>query len=494
MSYFYDIYVSSYVDEHQDSDIDQKWINNLVYFLDTLLSSRLNRAATIISSADFREDGILHGRAKHEIFPRVALLVVVLNEKYLAHQESLGEITSFIEANEECDVPTRILKVIKQPLTFDLQLPDLSECSSYDFFIRNSFTDNIEEELMYFDAMQDVFWLKLIDLAFDIDTKIQNLSSDTFNFFLGKTVYLAETSEDQKENIDSIRRELVRHGYKILPDKPLSDDPWKLRTEVLGYIGASTLSVHLIGNEYGQLLKNSEFSAVDLQNRIAADYFMKLEKLGAHKREQPFARLIWINPDTKQINPQQRKFIEDLKNDDKMVKGADVLEIPIEILKSTIHSKTNYINKLKKEIEIEEGITDEKDQKKIYFIHEREESFNCSLLRKWLTNNEFTFEEQSCEGSQIDQLVSHQTKIIEDDYILIYYSGNNLEWLKSKVYDLVKTAGFERKIPHKGKAIYSDVELTELEDYLAKTGILKLDQAGGIEEKLQPFIDKINGE
>lgn len=494
MSYFYDVYVSSYVDEHQDSDHGQRWINNLIYFFDSILTSRLDRQATIVSTADFKEDGILHGRDKAEVLNSSALLVIVLNDSYLNDPACLQEIQLFLSFIAEGTAPARVLKVLKQPVA-EKNLPSqLADCSRYDFYLNKSFQGDIEEELLYFHSMQDVFWLKLVDLAFDVDNMINALNTDNLSFFLGKTVYLADTTDDQKENLDSVRRELVRHGYKILPDKALSRDPWKLRAEVLGYLGASTLSVHLIGNKYGELLNKSEYSAVDLQNKIAADYYVKLEKVGVNKREQPFARLIWINPDSKQINPQQKKYIEELRNDDKLVKGADVLEIPIEILKSTIHIKTNHINKIKRELEEEEGLAEQRDPKKIYFIHEKEVSFNCSLLQKWLNNNDFTYEEPVWCNNQIEQIQHHQRKIIENNFVLIYYSGENIEWLKSKVYDLVKTAGFERKLPHLGKAIYSDVDLSELEGYLSKMDILKLDQAGGIEEKLQPFIDKINGE
>lgn len=59
--------------------------------------------------------------------------------------------------------------------------------------------------------IESLYWMKLLDIASDI---YQALYSSNSNTVKGKTIYIAETSEDQTKNRDKIKRELIDPSSK----------------------------------------------------------------------------------------------------------------------------------------------------------------------------------------------------------------------------------------------------------------------------------------
>jgi hypothetical protein len=120
-----------------------------------------------------------------------------------------------------------------------------------------------------------LYWTKFNDLAEDIAkllTFLEGRHPETRRRLPrpGRTVYVAETSSDVKERRDSIKRELLGHGYTVLPDEPLPLEGAECAAFVREQLSQCRLSVHVVGQNYGVVPDNATDSIVVLQHELAS--------------------------------------------------------------------------------------------------------------------------------------------------------------------------------------------------------------------------------
>ncbi|HCX24438.1 MAG TPA: hypothetical protein DHN29_21140, partial [Cytophagales bacterium] len=147
----------------------------------------------------------------------------------------------------------RIFKVHKSPFNEDDALPELEDLISYDFFMIDPLSGDAQEFKRFFgnDAERS-YWMKLVDMAYDIhqvlkDTSSKSSSSVEDDIPREKTVYLASTGVDMVIQRDIVKRELIRHGYKVLPQHTLPKEVSQLEHQVAEDLHKCRLSIHLIG-------------------------------------------------------------------------------------------------------------------------------------------------------------------------------------------------------------------------------------------------------
>ena len=122
-----------------------------------------------------------------------------------------------------------------------------------------------------------------------------------------------------------MKRELLRHGYKVFPNHSLPKEAGALESMVKDDLSKCCLSIHLIGEDYGYKPKGSELSVVDLQNQIAAKHTRDVAEFNEKsENKEKFSRLIWLSPDLKNVSERQKIFIEDLKSDAASLEEAEV--------------------------------------------------------------------------------------------------------------------------------------------------------------------------
>jgi hypothetical protein len=252
---------------------------------------------------------------------------------------------------------------------------------------------------------------------------------------------------------DSIKRELMRNGYKVLPEKNMPKDLESIMKLVRRDLKASDMSIHLVGSDYGKI-QGTNASVLDLQNRMASEHFNDLEKFDA-ETELNFGRVIWVAPDLNNLSVKQRLFIENLKKDSDSMNKADLLETTIEELKAYV------INKINIEIDQYErftGKTEAKKGKVIYLIHDRSEAGKCKKIESFLTTNGYEVITTDFTGNSDEMRSSHNDNLRKCDATLIYYGNENEEWVRSKQKDLMKSLGLGRDKPISPQAILIENE------------------------------------
>jgi len=165
------------------------------------------------------------------------------------------------------------------------------------------------------------YWLKLVDLAFEINKSY----SKAFESKKIK-VFLADVNSKSRSVRDEIKRDLQRRGYEIVPHVSIPNDLKKAKDLINRSLKEANLSIHILGKEYGKDVQGGDRSIVDLQNQLAAEY--------CKNSGSKLKRIVWQSPDDIIKDQKQREFIDDLVKSPELLAGAEFLKIPIEYLKS----------------------------------------------------------------------------------------------------------------------------------------------------------------
>ena len=471
--------------------IAKDWTASFRRFLELLLT-RLSGEQIKINEVTTEE---LNTEA---IYSPFTLLIPVVSADLLNSSNFKDELKQFHEkainkGSNNITWNSRIFKVLREPPNGHFLLDYLSNSISYDFFHHDSSTD----ELVIYDdftgpASEKTFWMRLYDLAYDIfkvmdslrnaQSELASISKDLNKI----TIFVSESGADLISQRDSIKRELQRNGFRVLPEKNMPKDLDAIMKQVKKDLASSNMSLHLVGSDNGKI-QGTNSSIVDMQNRMAIEHFNELEKMDAHT-SMNFGRVIWISPELKNLSVKQRLFIENLKKDSESMSKADLLETSIEELKAFM------INK------IEDGIAQHEkeygnenlDKKVIYLIHERADAEKCKIIEEYLKKKGYQVILSNFDGNPDDIRIKHNDNLKQCDAALIYYGNENEGWIKSKQKELLKSLGLGRKKPISPQAILIENE-SQLKDSLSinEKAMILQNQEGFSPKVMEPFLSRL---
>ena len=247
-----------------------------------------------------------------------------------------------------------------------------------------------------------------------------------------------------KRNI--IKRELQRHGYKVLPDHTLPQASNELIKVVQKEIEESSISIHLIGNSYGDIPEGSDKSVVDIQNQLAS------EKSAGLKDKHTFSRLIWISPKLQHASEKQLAFIESIKRDLASTEGAEILQTPLEDFKNIVREELIEVGIEKKLSKRFEDTTNGKSS--IYILHDKIDEKEVAPIKKEIEKLGYQVLLPAFEGELLELRQQHIANLRNFDAAIIYQGKVNNQWVRMKLLDLLKAPGFGRRKADKGQSHY----------------------------------------
>lgn len=474
------------------------WISNFHKFLSTLMYQITREDITIklIPASSF----------SNEHFESSSVLIAILTDNLLQNNEVTKMLNDYGKELKEknallVDGIARFFKVLKYPYDSDAHLSEFENLLSYDFYLVDPLTGAPQEFTRFFgnDAERS-YWMKLVDMAYDINHVLHAKNKDAGDSYQqiprDKTVYLASTGVDMVIQRDVIKRELIRHGYKVLPDHSLPKEEKALDKMVRDDLESCRLSIHLIGEDYGYKPQGSELSVVDIQNRIASDHTFQMSDRNKdlkNNEKELFSRLIWVSPDLKNVTERQKIFIEDLKSDAASLEEAEVLQITLQELKMIVREELMTGGRFKRKEIKGLGSKKEDDQSKvIYLIADRRDVASTGELQSYLTKQGFNVVAPSYEGDLVDLRYVHQENLRRCDASIIFYGDSTEDWIKTKLQDLLKAPGFGRSKPLVAKAVYFEGKKEMNLEHFEKNNTMILGNKNGFApEHLKPFIDKI---
>jgi hypothetical protein len=488
MKFDKDIIISyAHIDDAPLIEGQKGWISEFHRSLEIRLAQLLGKKPKIwrdpkLQGNDYFSDEILSQ------LPQIALLISVLSPRYVKSEWCLKEVSKFYEASVgnigiRIKNKSRVFKIIKTPVKREEHPESIRDLLGYEFYRLDPETGRAKELSRIFGVdNEQAYWQKLDDLAHDISELLDTLSADEDGTVDSKqterkSIYLAETTFDLRESREIVRRELQQHGYTILPDQqiPLVAADYINTTRDL--LKQSILSIHLIGSSYGIIPEGTRKSVIELQNEIAGEVSLSAG----------LQRLIWIGPNVKTDDQRQTEFVKLLRTDSAAQAGADLLVTSLEEVKLTIHDK------LKRKVE-KKAVDDVIDSVvRIYIVCDRPDLENVTI--KMIADYLF---QRRCEvilpvfdGDEAQVRIEHQENLKSCTGVIVCYGSGNELWLRSKLRDLIKVAGYGRTSPLRTKAVYLVGPSTAQKEGFRSHEVTVINGLNGFDEApLQEFIEK----
>ena len=483
---------------------DRGWVTNFHKFLSTLIGQIMRRPAKILM---LDEDN-----RSIDAFLDAPVLITIISRDFLKQEwliegtKAFGKINNAAE-DSVYDGINRLFKVIKHPVdNLDDVLSEYAAIIPFEVYRVDPLTGQAMEFRRFFgnDAERN-YWMKLVDMAYDIYHILQrvdhmNTSSST-NAAIprDRTVYLASTGVDMIIQRDIVKRELIRHGYKVLPDRTLPKEVSALERQIKRDLDKCRLSIHLVGEDYGYRPKGAERSVVDIQNHLASNHNYDInEQKQENSNPLQFNRLIWIPPDLKNISERQQIFIEDLKTDAAALDEAEVLSISLQELKTIIQEElvTGGRFKRDKSPAITTQVAEDTELSQVYLIYDRLDEDKGKEIAARLHNQGVKVLMPIFDADLVDMRYLHQENLRKCDGSFIYCGTTTSDWLITKIQDTLKAPGFGREEPIRSKAIFleSEGEMELDQDFIAQSRTIILNANGKKDNELfDPFISKLIG-
>jgi len=453
---------------------EQGWVTQFKKFLELMLLQVLGTKPNIVIKSEF-------DTATAPALDNAAILVSILTKEFAQSGRCLDLVEAFYKSTAGSKA-NRFFKVMKAPLTLQEQPPRLRDSIGYEMYQLDDETGSMKEYLDFFSPeAEKQYWMKMVDLAYDIHEALillkEGTQAEVKNIYKRKTIYLAETGHDLAIQRNIIKRELVRHGYIVLPNHTLPTRADEIERAVKKDLEECSMSIHLIGNSYGQIPEGGDRSMVDMENKLAGEC--------AHDKKlnrQDFSRLIWISQNLKSASDRQKSFIETLKRDAEAQEGAEILQNPLEDFKNIVREE--LLDSLqRKDI-------DETDGKSIYLVHDKMDREEVKPIQEAIEKSGFKVLSPAFEGELLEVRKHHIENLRNFDGAIIFKGKVNDQWVRMKVLDLLKAPGFGRKKPIQGKAL---VGLGNLDAYKNQNmTVIPADSTRTI-ETIKSFLEEVTG-
>ena len=426
-------------DNETEKKSEQGWVTQFRKFLELMLFQVLGTKPVIVIKSEF-------DTATAPAMDNASILVAVLTKDFVQSGRCLDLVETFYKTTSGSPV-NRVFKVLKSPLTLQEQPPRLRDSIGYDMYQLDAETGQMKEYSDFFSQeAEKQYWMKLVDLAYDIHEALINLkagdakSGELKNIYKRKTIYLAETGHDLSVQRNIIKRELQRHGFIVLPNHTLPTRVEELEKEVRKDLDECSMSVHLVGNAYGEIPEGADRSIVDIQNKIASEV-----AVAKRQTKDEFSRLIWIAQNLKNASDRQKAFIETIRRDTEAQEGAEILQNPLEDFKNIMREEL---------IESQDrNIAESTNSKSIYLVHDRIDLAEVAPIRDVLEKSGFKVLIPAFEGELLDVRKKHIDNLRNFDGAIIFKGKVNDQWVRMKILDLLKAPGFGRNKPIQGKAL-----------------------------------------
>jgi hypothetical protein len=463
------------------------WVSQFHRSLETMLSMRMGRKAEIwrdkkLSGNDNFGPEILAQ------FPKTALLISVLTPRYVDSDWCTREVREFCKAAEQAggvvmENKSRVIKVIKTPVEDESPLVEaMRNTLGYPFYVFSDDQAPIELDPAYGPDIAQKYNLKVAKLVWDISQQIKKLETTGNERLIEPlaskpTVYLAESSWDQRQAREALEAELRLHGYSVLPDRPLPREETSYLAEVGRLLERSSLSIHLVGATYGAVPDGpSQKSIVVLQNEAAVE----------RSRKEGLRRLIWVPEGTSARQVEQQQFIDTLQKSVEAQFGADLMICDLETLKDVIHAT---LKKLQKPSTPQSP----PGEQLVYLIFEGRDRQATIPLRRFLKNQGLDIQIPLFEGDAATVRQNNQDLLAQCDGVIVFYGAGDESWKRTVDSDLRKIKGSRVAKGPMARCTYlaepatdDKRDLIELEEPDVMNGLGGFSEAG-----MQPFLQKL---
>ena len=485
MAYEHDFFISyAHLDDESLIAGEQGWVSELHRLLEIRVGQVRGEKPKIWRDPKLQGNDIFADTIVERL-PRVAALVSVLSPRYVQSEWCNRELKEFCRVAERAGGlcvgdKARVFKVVKTPVSHDRLPGEVQPMLGYEFFVydekgrpRELSRDN--------NGGQRAFLTKLDDLAYDIANLLDQLKSEAAVAPAEPkgTVYLAETSYELREEREAIKRDLIRNGYEVLPDRSLPLVAPELDALVREQLLRSSVSIHLVGRNYGIVPEGATDSIVQRQQALAS------EAAPATK----LSSIIWLPPGLQIEDERQLAFVRHLQTSPSVHAAAELLEVPIEDLKTVIYRKLAPPAVVVKAAAPAAG----EEHPRLYLLCDQQDVEAAQPLEDYLFGEGFEVILPFFDDDEAQTRLEHEENLRSADVLLLYYGSGDELWLRRKLRELQKSAALGREKPWLARCIYAGAPVTpQKQRFRTHEAMLIHEPAGGFApDALAPLLAAI---
>jgi hypothetical protein len=460
------------------------WVANLHRALQTRLGQLLGKDAAVwwdpkLQGNDYFAITLV------ERLQRVAALVTVVSPRYVKSEWGRKEIDEFCKAALQqggirVGDKARIFKVLKTPVPPEQHPPELQSLLGYEFFKTDAETGKVREldEVFGPEAQRD-FWLKLDDLAHDMCGLLELLETGKPEAAVaasGEAVYVAVTTADLKEQREAIKRDLEQHGHPVLPDRPLPSTASEIEAAVREDLARCQMSIHMVGATCSLVPEGGMASLIEIQNELAIE----------RAKQGPFTQLVWMPPGLQVKDARQQQIIDHLRGDPRALAGMDFLERPLEDLRTAIGA---WFTKQQKPQPAAAPVAETPGPRQVYLIYDKPDAEAISPFADFLFKD-FEVIHPAFDGDEAELREDHEENLRNCDGVLIFFGSGNECWLRRKLREVQKSAGYGRtKTPPLVGICLIAPKTAEKERLRTHEAIVVTQWDGLVPDGMKPFVE-----
>jgi hypothetical protein len=454
MNFEHDIFIGYGAAGKQDNQDAPAWAQLFCHHLDLVLQRLFNEKPSLLMQNELLARQQQMNEKPVDVFKKTGVFVVIISPEDTGSDDYIKEMGHIYQAvypsPGDNETHSRIFKIMTLPWQGEEEPEILKAELRYNFYEINRYNKKpVPYSLQSNQLPDDKFWSKLVDLAYDIFNSLQDLKEpgkavNTENEH--RAIFLAETSFDQQENRDILKRELRHLGFKVLPVLSIPGDSEHARTVIEENVRQSLVAIHMMGAYYGEFIKNAKYSLIDFQARVVKEFIESKEKC-----PKPY-QIIWIPSDLRTTDQRQSLYLKRIKRDETQEK-TEIVEAPLEVFKTIVNNKLSELSHTPA-MNSETGYS-------LYMICEEPEKLNLQDYMNLIQSRGFRIITGSPTGKEYYSITEHIQKLKKADAVIIYKGESSMEWLNSKIRDLVKVPGFGKEKPFKAIGIFSPQKTTD---------------------------------
>jgi len=280
----HDVFVSyAHVDDLLFPGVEEGWVTTLVKLLNVRLAQLLGRSDAYDMWID--QELSRHAPVTPEIMAALretAILLVILSPGYLQSEWCDRELSAFLDlVKDKARSGSRVFVVERERVAGHERPPELKELTGYVAWVedRKGKAPRIlgspkpaDDDRKYYELVDD--------LSLDIVKELRRLKAAAEATTqagppaavqpAGRTVFLAETTDDLDAERASVKRYLDQAGIAVLPETYLPLEPAAFRQAVERDLGRSHLFVQLLSTVPGKRPPGLARGYASLQHELAA--------------------------------------------------------------------------------------------------------------------------------------------------------------------------------------------------------------------------------
>ena len=454
-----EIFISyAHIDNEPLTPDDEGWVTTLHRMLEVRLAQLLGERPKIWRDPQMAGNAALTDtlleRLSHSTY-----LVSIISPRYVKSEWCCREIETFFSRFGEAG---RIFKVLKTNVPQDQHPAPVRDSLSYVFFRIDPDTGRFREFRPRSPSTAEDFVALVDDLAFDLNRQIAERAQPAAGSDgeASLTVYLAPTTHGLQQQRDEIRRELLEHGYRVLPDRDLPLHFEQLVQRVGEALAESALAIHLVGGAYGLVPEGSQSSILEIQEQLSA----------ARTAAGDLSRIVYVPKDCQGDDDRQRRFLRHLEEDPVSQRRTEFLRCSLDELHQVIHEKLVELaaglaaraGDAEREAEADRaGAVGEAAAgvpagrpARVYLLCEAEDLEAVGQLDEYLYDQALEPVLPLFEGTPEELREDHLRNLQSCDAVLLYQGVAREAWLRKARHEIENGSELGRKRPWRAAALY----------------------------------------